>query len=229
MADSPDVSRFESPAPVLGALLSALVVSCGPSRVPRSAEATIAAYAAALQARDEAAALRLLTSAEQRRLGPEALARALAAQPREADELAAALRRAPPARVYAEIALEDGRTLRLEQEHDGFRLVDPLTRFYAQTSPRAALRSFVRAVERGRWDVVRALMPNSAQRGLAPEALERALAAERESLSRAAAQLASGDGAAIEVVGDRATMAYGESFTARFLREDGLWKLEDPD
>ena len=29
--------------------------------------------------------------------------------------------------------------------------------------------------------------------------------------------------------GERATMPYGESFTARFVQENGLWKVEDPE
>jgi hypothetical protein len=148
---------------------------------------------------------------------------------REVRELAARIARAPAPRVFAKVTLDDGTELELEQGPDGFRVLDPLARYYAQSTPRAALLSFIRAVEHERWDVVLALMPSAEREGLDAVQLGRHLAKKREELTRTVALLAASRNEPIEVVGDRATMPYRESFTARFVREDGLWKLEDPD
>ncbi|MBW2732163.1 MAG: hypothetical protein JRH20_07195 [Deltaproteobacteria bacterium] len=35
--------------------------------------------------------------------------------------------------------------------------------------------------------------------------------------------------AAIKIAGNRASMAYGDHKSVRFLKEEGAWKIEDPD
>jgi len=156
-------------------------------------------------------------------------AKLLALDAREVRELAARIAHAPAPRVFAKVTLDDGSELELEQGPDGFRVVDPVARYYAQSTPRAALLSFIRAVEHERWDIVLALMPRAEREGLDAAQLGRHLTQKREELTRTVALLAVSRNEPIEVVGDRATMPYRESFTARFVREDGLWKLEDPD
>ncbi len=187
------------------------------------------AYARALGAGDASRAYALLSPADRGALDARTFRDALAANPREARELAERLRRSPKARVVALVALDDGSEVALERGPAGFRVVDPLTRFYAQSSPRATLLSFIRAVERERWDVVVRLMPQAEREGVELDPLRARLAADREELTRLAALLSAARDAPIEIVGDRATMPYAESFTARFVREEGLWKLEDPD
>jgi hypothetical protein len=188
------------------------------------------AYARALRARDATAAYALLSPADQAALGPEEFARRLRENPAEADELATQLERAAPPRLVATVQLEDGTQLALERRaRGGFRVLDPLSRFYSQASPRAALHSFIRAVERERWDVILALMPNADRAGLDAASLGRSLTTRREELSRLVALLATERDSPIELIGDRATMPYAESFTVRFVREDGLWKIEDPE
>jgi len=70
-------------------------------------------------------------------------------------------------------------------------------------------------------------MPNVDRGELDAAALGARLSARREELTRTSQRLAGFLDAPIEVVGDRATMPYGESYTARFLREDERWKLEE--
>jgi len=222
------VGRARRLAPLSGALLWVLVGGC--ARAPAAqADAVLARYAEALARSDVDGARALVTPGDRAALSREAFAAALAASPREAAELSAALGRAAPARVEAVVVLDDGSEVRLEVHEDGFAIVDPLTRFYAQSSPRAAQLSFVRAVARSRWDVLWALMPSEAREGLDPAGVAARFAAAREDLTRVAARLATAREAPIEVVGDRATMPYGERYTARFVREEGVWKVEDPD
>ena len=202
-------------------------VAIGPPRTPSGA---LSAYAEALAAGDADAAHALLTPADRARISREEFAAALRENGPEARELAAELEHAERPRVTAVVLLEDGSALRLERaERGGFRVVDPLTRFYAQSSPREALVSFIRAVERKRWDVVLGLMPESERAGLDAASLGRLLEARLEELSRLVGLLSIARHNPIEVVGDRATMPYAESYTARFLRENGRWKIEDPE
>lgn len=213
-----------------GVWLAATLGACAALAPPRTPSAAIEAYAEALRTKDAAQAHALLTREDARTRSRAELAKALEVHAAEAEELAARLERAERPRVFATVQLDDGSELRLERAaHGGFRVVDPLTRFYAQSSPREALKSFIRAVERQRWDVLLALMPRRERAGLDARQLRESLEPAREELSRLVALLASEQNNPIEVVGDRATMPYGESFTARFLREDGLWKIEDPE
>ncbi|HEY6877987.1 MAG TPA: hypothetical protein VI299_08200 [Polyangiales bacterium] len=151
------------------------------------------------------------------------------ANPLEARELGAELRRPHTVEVRAETRLDDASLLSLVGTEHGFRLEDPLTRFYDQSSPRRALCAFVRAIERERWDVVLNLMPRADREALGSARAEASLSARREELGRIAARLWSARRLPIEVVGDRATLPYQDSFSARFIREEGLWRVESPE
>ena len=241
MADSRDLTReFMKSQQLIGIVLSvqvsALVGGCAPGggwfgrgRRIQDPQTVVTAYAEALAARDPTRAQRLLRADDRKALDPTRYAQLLQLDRVEAEQLAARLAHAGDARVSARVELDDGSELWLELEGDRFVVVDPLSRYYGQASPREALRSFVRAVEHARWDVVLALMPNAEREGVDAKLLGEQLSARREELTRMTALLASELDAPIEVVGDRATMPYGESFTARLVREDQLWKLEDPD
>lgn len=237
MADSRDVTSGHRLACIfLSMPISCLVGSCGfhgalwkSQRRLQRPEAAIEAYADALARRDTPRAYARLREVDKRALPPADYGRLLARDAAEAKELAAWLAHAGPARVTARVKLDDGSELELELAGDHFVLVDPLARFYGQSSPRQALRSFVRAVQRSRWDVVLALMPNAAREGLDAATLGRQLEARRQELDRMTALLSASLEAPMEVVGDRATMPYGESYTARLVREGQQWKLEDPE
>ncbi|HEX5656844.1 MAG TPA: hypothetical protein VFX59_06600 [Polyangiales bacterium] len=189
----------------------------------------LTAYGTALAKGDADRAWALLAPADRERIPLESFRRSLRENPAEARELGAQLRQPRPVVVHAAARLDDGSGVGLVGTAQGFRLEDPLSRFYDQSSPRAALLAFVRAVERARWDVVLRLMPAADRGALPEEALLAGLAARRAELSRVAARLWAGRDEPIEIVGDRATMPYGDSFSARLLREEGLWRVESPE
>jgi len=229
MADSPELKPLRT-ALIWGVCLAGSVNACVAIAPARSPNTTVAAYARALRNNDAAAAYALLSPGDRKALSEAEFARTLRENRAEADELATRLEHAAAPRVVASVQLDDGSQVELERlERGGFRLVDPLTRFYSQASPRAALESFVRAVERSRWDVVLALMPNADREGLDAARLAASLMPRREELTRLVALLSAERDRPIEVIGDRATMPYAESFTVRFVREDELWKIEDPE
>ncbi|MCC7537388.1 MAG: hypothetical protein IT379_14290, partial [Deltaproteobacteria bacterium] len=120
--------------------------------------------------------------------------------------------------------------LRLIEEDGSWRVDDPVVDFYRQDSPRAALRSFVEALSRRRYDVVLRFVPNADREGMNAETIRRWMEGEeREDVERLMTNLRAHLDDPIEVVGDRATMHYAERFAVQFVREDGVWRIEDPD
>jgi hypothetical protein len=132
--------------------------------------------------------------------------------------------------VEATVPLPDGDDLSLVLVGGEWRLRGNVVDFYDQSSPRAALRSFVRAMERRRYDVVMRFVPEGDREGMSPERMREAWEGEsREEIERLIADLRASLDEPIEIVGDRATMSYGEGSAVQFVREDGRWRIEDPD
>jgi hypothetical protein len=227
MADSRDVMGIWRLICVF--LIALPVGACVRGGRPAQPEATLTSFGAALASGDAERAWSLLSPDDQQRIPLEAFRRNLRENPAEARELGDQLQRKRAVVVRAEAALDDGGPLGLVGTREGFGLEDPLSRFYDQSSPRGSLLAFVRAVRRARWDVVLRLMPAAARAALPEPAMLEGLAARRDELGRVAARLWTAREQPIEVVGDRATMPYGESFTARFVHEDGSWRLESPE
>jgi hypothetical protein len=121
-------------------------------------------------------------------------------------------------------------------EEGGRWLVDDPTLFepWSQRTPRAALRSFVRALEQQRYDVVLRLCPTQRRPTLSVDALRAYWEGEHKAdnaalLARLRAALdAPAPGHPMVETGDEARMPYpgGE---VRLVREDGAWKIENPD
>lgn len=218
---------------MIGTLLSASVlVACARPRRTEGPETVLAEFRSALSRGDAHAAYALLSSDARARVTEAAFAQGLRENPKEAAALQRDLTKLGPARITAQVRLlEDGRTVELTRDPKGDRFVieSPLVDFYPQGTPREALHSFLRAVEGSRWDVMLRLMPEADRAGLDAEALGKHLSAQLEELTRIVALLKTEQDAPIEIVGDRATMPYGESFTARFLHESDGWKVEDPE
>jgi hypothetical protein len=218
---------------MIGTLLSTSVLgACARQGRTEGPETVLAEFRAALSRGDAHAAYVLLSADARAQVTEAAFAQALRENPKEAAALQRDLTKLGPARIAAQVSLlEDGRTVELVRDPEGgrFLIESPLVDFYPQSSPREALRSFLRAVEGSRWDVVLRLMPEADRTGLDAEALGKHLGAQLEELTRIVALLKTAQDAPIEIVGDRATMPYGESFTARFLHERDGWKVEDPE
>ncbi|MCS6799998.1 MAG: hypothetical protein NZ898_16030 [Myxococcota bacterium] len=208
----------------------AILTACGPPAA-RSPDQTLRELARAIRERRADAVWALLSAEQRSRLSVADVEARLRADPHELRELAAALERPDdePA-IVARVVLATGDAVDLTFEDGAWRIDASLLDYYDQSTPRAALRSFVRAVERGRYDVVLRLVPDADREGLDEDQLRRAWSGEgRESIERLVAILRSNLDRPIEVVGDTATMAYGDRFVARLVREDGRWKIEDPD
>lgn len=228
-AFAPALARCPALVPALALALAAGMAAC--AHQPRGPAETLAGFGAAVDRKDYPAAYALM-SADYRRRVPLADFRAqLEAGGADAQEVArrlAATAARTPMRIEVEADL--GETLALIMDAGEWRVDGPLFELYGQRTPRAALRSFLRAIERGRYDVAVRLVPNRYRLGVTADKLrdywEGDKKVENQKLLQA---LRSNVNAAIVEVGDEARMPYGESAEVRFVREDGLWKIEDPD
>ncbi len=215
---------------LLAAFLAFVATSaCGQGAEQKGPGSVLNELATALRKGDSAAAYALMSDDYRAQHTRGDFQKQLASNKVEARVLAEALTRPQQTRMYAEVELAQGDRVRLESKAGRWFFATPVIDFYPQSTPREALRSFVHAVDATRWDVVLALMPEAERSYLTSETLGKNLASQSEELERMVALLKASLDSPIEEVGDRATMPYGESFTARFVREGGLWRIEDPE
>ncbi len=211
--------------------IALLCVGCGGRASERSPDAMMDGFANALREARHEEAYNRLSVQYRSRVSFEEFRRHLQEHPDEARELAGLLaNREGPAEVTAEVQYTETDRVSLVQENGRWRIHGNVVEFYSQSSPRVALRSFIRAMQRRRYDVVMRFVPRADLDGMSEDQMRAAWEGEgREEVDRLIANLTSFLDNPIEEVGDRATMAYGDRFSVRFVREDSVWKIEDPD
>ncbi|MBC7171448.1 MAG: hypothetical protein H5U40_03430, partial [Polyangiaceae bacterium] len=213
-------------ASVVCLALGVLVASsaCGGRRHHRTPESALEAFSKALREGDYDAAHRLLAAGYRDEVSRDELRERLERNPDERAELIALLAHpSGESEVTAEVPYGDGDLLRLRLENGHWRIVGNVFDFYDQSTPRAALRSFVRAISRRRYDVVLRFVPRSDSEGMTEERLREAWEGpNRESIARLIENLRENLDNPIVRSGDHATMAYGDRFTAELIFEDGV-------
>jgi hypothetical protein len=217
-------------------VLVPLAIGCAGTRPPPATpELAVIDFARALnQGRFDEAYARM--SQEYRERVPfEQFKRQLSENPEETAALSHALSHVQEeATLEATVRYDDDHEITLRREGSGdeasWFLSSPLVDFYDQSTPRTALRAFVRALENKRYDVVMRLIPNADKEGITSDRLEQAWSGDgRKELERLVHNLREHLDDPIEVAGDRATMVYGDQMRAQLVRENGLWKVEDPE
>jgi hypothetical protein len=208
-----------------------LMTACASSgTAPRTPEAALSAYSDALREGRNRDAYEMLSADAKKDIPYEMFERILKENPDEVKELARALSaRAGAPRVTAVVTAPNAESLLLVYEDGTWRVDGSTIDLYGQSSPDAALRSFVRAFKNRRYDVLRRFVPASEREGLGVEELRRAWDGEEQKelealVSAVEAGLATAE---LEVTGDRATMAFGAGGTVELVRERGIWKVED--
>lgn len=217
-----------SSARIWPALALLALVACAHRSAPAEA---LDAYAAAVERRDFGTAYGMMSSAFRDRVS---LAEYRGQMERDAADVAAeatSLRQSMNRwGGRLEIPIAPDERVSLVREGGSWRLDDQPFEPYGQGTPRAALRAFVRAVETRRYDVLVRLAPARFRPALTVERLraywEGENASEHRNLLR---EIRLALGTRIAQEGDEAFMTYGNNRQVRFVREDGLWRIETPE
>jgi hypothetical protein len=212
-------------------LVLGLPLGCGASAAS-DPDRALAAYSHAIETGRAADAYALLSSESKKSISFEQFQRILKENPEEARELAQSLRRpqAAPPRVTASVTGPDGETsILLIYEQGAWRVDASAIDLYSQRTPEAAVRSFLRAYENHRFDVLLKFVPEDQREGTTPAELKKAWEGEeRADMDRLTGALkASLPTAKVELFGDRASLAFGAGGSVELVRERGLWKIED--
>lgn len=217
-------------------VLALLAIGCaGTKPPPATPELAVVDFARALNAGHFDEAYARMSEEYRQRVPFEQFKRQLTENPEETADLSHALSHVQEGTTLeATVRYDDDNELTLRREGTGenesWFLSSPLVDFYDQSTPRAALRAFVRALERRRYDVIMRLIPNADKEGITSDRLEQAWSGDgRKELERLVHNLKEHLGDPIEVVGERATMPYGDQMRAQLVRENGVWKVEDPE
>jgi hypothetical protein len=197
--------------------------AAGPSRALNE-------YSRALERRDYDRAYALMSDEYRSRNSKEDFKRMLADNPREVSETASRLRSARgDIEVTAQLHYGLGDRLQLVREGGDWRIAANPVDFYGQSTPREALRSFLRAYSLKRWDVILRFVPESYRKRMTVETVKTQFEGEAsEDIARTMAMIAANVDDPINEQGNDARLRYGDSEVV-FVREDRTWKIKDID
>jgi hypothetical protein len=212
---------------VLGLLL--LAGACGGPSATRPLSA-VDAYVAALEAGDFGRAYDLMSEKYKKDHSREEFVKMMKESPSDVRETASRLRSGKrTVLVTARYSYDELRDeVYLVQEDGEWKIQSDPLNFYPQDSPKNTLRSFIRAVELKRYDVLLRFVPNQWRQAMTPEKLKAELEGrKRQEVEDLVRKLRVALDNPIEIQGDEARMEYGDRTTLKFKKEDGVWKIED--
>jgi len=215
-----------------GALLIAIglaVAACGGSR--GAANGALDRYGQALRDQDYEEAYELMSSSFRAKVSREEFVRMMRDNPSDVRETARRLDKKPSRmEISAEFEYGLGDTMRLVQEGGTWKIASNPLSFYDQTTPRDALRSFLRAYRLERWDVMLHFVPDKYREKMDVEKMRTQFQGpNREQMEVLMNMLEANIDEPIEPKGNEARMGYGERYEVKFVREDGAWKIKDLD
>jgi hypothetical protein len=210
------------------ALLLCLVAACGRGSGPNQ---TLDHYGLALKNHDFGAAYDLMSSSFRGKVSRDDYVRMMRDNGREVNETAERLRgKKGSMEVSAEFEYGLGDMMRLVQEDGKWRIASNPLGFYDQSTPKAALRSFIRAYRLERWDVMLHFVPNAYRDKMNGEKMKAQFTGpSKEQMENLINTLEANVDEPIVERGNDARMGYGDRYTVQFLKEDGAWKLKDLD
>ena len=204
------------------------LAACGAGKGPNQ---TLDHYGDALKRKDFSAAYDLMSSSFRGKVSRDDYVRMMRDNSREVGETADRLRgRKGSMEVSAEFEYGLGDTMRLVQEDGRWKIASNPLGFYDQSSPKAALRSFIRAYRLERWEVMLRFVPNSYREKMNATKMQAQFTGpSREQMENLVNTLEANVDEPIIERGNDARMSYGDRYTVQFLKEDGAWKLKDLD
>jgi hypothetical protein len=214
----------------LTALAATTSCSGSPSQQPPSTALTaVRDYARALSDGENKAAYALMSPEYRERVSFETWQKNVADNPQEASEAARRLARVRDDADLLALQQHSSQPLQLTEQNGRFYIASEPIELYEQSTPRAALRSFIEAFTRKRYDVIMRLMPEADKEGVTTDTLARDFGHNaRDDIARMLSQLVPNLNAPIEVHGDRATMPYAHHHRVQFLLEAGRWRIVEP-
>jgi hypothetical protein len=212
----------------LGIFLGIALGACGSNKGPGQ---TLDRYGRALKNRDYAAAYDMMSSGFRGKVSREDYIRMMKDNLREVDETASRLRgKRGGLEVSAEFEYGFGDRMLLVQEDGRWRIASNPVAFYDQSTPRNALRGFLRAYRLERWDIMMRFVPNAYREKMDEAKLKAQFTGpSREQVENLINTVEANIDEPIIERGNDARMSYGDRFNVQFVKEDGLWKLKDLD
>jgi len=192
---------------------------------------TLDRYSRALKDHNFANAYELMSSSYRAKVSKDEFVRLMRDNPREVGETADRLSgRRGSVEVSAEFEYGLGDSMHLVQEGGTWRVASNPLGFYDQSTPRSALRSFLRAYRLERWDVMLRFVPDKYRQKMdAGKVKAQFTGGTKEEMEELMNTLEANVDEPIIERGTNARMAYGERFEVKFTKEDGVWKLQDLD
>lgn len=196
---------------------------------PEEPAATVAAFGGALAHGDLRAAYQLTSWEFQRRVPYEAFAAGLAAAGGEPATLGGRLiAEAAAVAPRVEVTLELGEQVPLVLEGGRWRIDGPVYEAWSQATPVAAVRTFIRALDARRYDVVLRLVPDRYRAGLSAERLRAFWEGDHPDEHRGLlAHIRAAAHGPLTETGDEARLLVAPDGEVRLVREAGQWKIED--
>lgn len=206
----------------------AALVACAPAKGPAQ---TLDTYGRSLKNHDFGSAYDLMSSSFRGKVSREEYVRSMRDNAREVDETADRLRgKHGSLEVSAEFEYGLGDQMRLVQEDGRWKIATNPLGFYDQSTPKAALRSFIRAYRLERWDIMLRFVPNQYREKMdASKMKAQFTGASKESMETLMNSLEANVDESITERGNDARMQYGDRYEVKFVKEDGVWKLKDLD
>ena len=226
-----------STRPIGGALAPCLVAAVilwftgacgGPGKGPGGA---LDSYSNALSKRDFDAAYKMMSASFRERHSKEEFIEMMEENPREVGDTAARLRSPRKTmNVTAELLYGAGDRLKLVRERGKWRVDSNPIQFYSQSTPREALRSFLRAYRLKRWDIMLRFIPDAYRKLMDEKKLQEQFEGDsREDIDSLMNRLEASLDEDIQDHGSEARMLYGDGNEVEFIREGDLWKIQDID
>lgn len=223
------IALFGRPLAAL-ALVAAALSGCGsPAKVTRPPQAVLRDYTAALKRGDLKAAYPFLSEAFRQRYSEKQFVQMVRSDPgwfrHNVEQLSKGV---GDGKLLAIFPYGEGESLRLVFERGSWRIASDPTQFYSQRTPEAALRSFVKAVERKRYDVVLRFVPSRWREAMTVDKLKaRWEGGKQEEIRALLGRIKAKLGEPMQKNGDTATLSLGENSEVRLVRENGLWMVDD--
>jgi len=214
---------------IVGTVLFA-VAALACAHQPEGPAATLQDFGAALARGDTRGAYALTSADFQRRTPYDAFAAGLGTNAADTRDLGKRfVEQSARVAPRVDVQLAQGETLSLVLESGRWRVDGPAPEPWGQRTPRAALRTFVRALGERRYDIVLRLVPRRHRADLTADKLRQYWEAHADETKTMLTRLQASLAAPIVEAGDEAHMPYGPELEMVFVREDGVWRIEDPD